>query len=147
MLKENEDSIKITAEPYKLDYSRPKFLTISRFNSNVKKFEVESVLLNVKDTYYNYFNLHKKDSIDENSFIYLSKKPAILENPIDNLGDVHWKKATEIYKIESKGIYSRHLFFTNKKGYILDFGKFYYDKDYKIFKIEETIRGKKITYK
>ena len=45
LLKENEDSIKITAEPYQLDYSRPKFLTISRFNSNVKKFEVESVCL------------------------------------------------------------------------------------------------------
>lgn len=146
LLKENGDSIKIKAEPYRLNYSKPKFLIISRFNDNRKKFEVDYVLLRVKDKYYNYFNLDKKDSIDENSFIFLTKNPKIIENKIED-SRINWKKGTEIYKMERNGIYSRHLFFTDSNGYILDFGKYYYDNDYRIFKIEETVRGKKITYK
>ncbi|SEV80968.1 hypothetical protein [Kaistella antarctica] len=147
LLKENGDSIKIKTEPYRLNYSKPKFLIISRFNDNMKKFEVDCVLLKVKDKYYNYFNLDKKDSIDENSFVFLSKDPQIIENIIDTTGINYWKKGTEIYKMEGNGIYSRHLFFTNPTRYVLDFGKYYYDKDYKIYKIEETVRGNKITYK
>ena len=147
LLKENGDSIKIKTEPYRLNYSKPKFLIISRFNDNIKKFKVDCVLLKVKDKYYNYFNLDKKDSIDENSFVFLTKDPQIIENIIDTTGINYWKKGTEIYKMEGNGIYSRHLFFTNPTGYVLDFGKYYYDKDYKIYKIEETVQGNKITYK
>ena len=145
--KENGDSLKITAEPFLLDYSQPKFLKISRFNNDKKKYETEMILLNVKNEYFNYFNIKNKDSIDENSIVFLTKTPQKIENDIDPNPINYWKKGTEIFKKESEGIYSRQLFFTSPNNYILDFGKYYYDENYKIFKIEETINKVKITYK
>ncbi len=144
--KENGDSIKTFAEPFLLDYSKPKFLKISRYNSNSKKFELEMTLLNVKGEYYNYYNLQNKDSIDEGSFVFLTKEAKVLENIIDTNPLNYWKKGTEIFKAESNGVYSRQLYFTSPKNYILDFGKYYYDEDYKILKIVETIGRDKITY-
>ena len=105
------------------------------------------ILLNVKNEYFNYFNIKNKDSIDENSIVLLTKTPQKIENEIDPNPINYWKKGTEIFKKESEGIYSRQLFFTSPNNYILDFGKYYYDENYKIFKIEETINKVKITYK
>lgn len=144
--KENGDSIKIFAEPLLLDYSERKFLKISRYNSTSKKFEREMILLKVKDEYFNYYNLQNKDSIDEGSFVFLSKEPKVIENRIDTNPLNYWKKGTEIFKIESSGDYSRQLYFTSPKNYILDVGKYYYDEDYKIFKVVETIGRDQITY-
>ena len=137
--KENGDSIKVYAERFKLDYSKPKFLTISRFNHSIKKFNIESILLNVDSNYYNYFNLSKKDSLDENSYVFLTKRERKIENDIEPTPISYWKKGTEIFKKEYDGVYSRQLFFTSPQNYILDFGKYYYYEDYKIFKIVETI--------
>jgi len=144
--KENGDSLKIIAEPFLLDYSKPKFLKISRFNTDKKKYENEMILLNVKNQYFNYFNIKNKDSIDENSSVFLTKIPQKIENNIESNPLNYWKKGTEIFKKESDGTYSRQLFFTSPNNYILDFGKYYYDENYKIFKIEETINKVKITY-
>ena len=145
--KENGDSIKIPTESYQFDYSTKKFLKISCFNSNTKKYKTKMILLNVKGEYYNYFNIKNKDSIDQSSYIFLTKHPQIIENKIDSNPINYWKKGTEIFKKESKGVYSRQLFFTGPNNYILDFGKYYFDENYRIFKIEETIGKNKITYK
>ena len=145
--KENGDSIKIPTESYLFDYSTKKFLKISYFNSNTKKYKTKMILLNVKGEYYNYFNIMNKDSIDQNSYIFLTKHPQIIENKIDSNPINYWKKGTEIFKKESKGVYSRQLFFTGPNNYIFDFGKYYFDENYRIFKIEETIGKNKITYK
>jgi len=121
-------------------------LIISRFNNPQKKFEVESILLKVKKDYYNYFNLEKKDSLDENSFVFLTKEEKIIENEIEPKPLGYWKKGTEIFKKEDNGTYSRQLFFTSPNNYKLDFGKYYYDKNFRVFKIVETIGNDTITY-
>ncbi|OWR14547.1 hypothetical protein [Chryseobacterium sp. VAUSW3] len=144
--KENGDSMKVFAEPFRFNYSKPKYLIISRFNKNINKFEVQSVLLKVKQNYYNYFNLKKKDSLDENSFVFLTKQEKIIENEIEPKPISYWKKSTEIFKKEDNGVYSRELFFTSPNNYKLDFGTYYYDEDFRIFKIVEIVGNDTITY-
>ena len=102
--------------------------------------------MKVKQDYYNYFNLDNKDSLDRNSFVFLTKKEKIIENEIEPEPIGYWKKSTEIFKKENNGIYSRQLFFTSPNNYKLDFGKYYYDENFRVIKIVETIGNNTITY-
>ena len=125
---------------YKIDYSEKGYIKISYNNKNKIK------LLQIGNKFYNYYDLNRKDSLNSNSYLYLSLNPKDSYQrfyEIDKSNDV----PPPPYQFS---IYNDSIIFKNEgnltKVYLKDNNEnrikswvIYYDSNFKIMKIEEKL--------
>ncbi|QOW09877.1 hypothetical protein Q73A0000_05620 [Kaistella flava (ex Peng et al. 2021)] len=139
---------------YKIDYSEKGYIKIAYLNNSISQNKINAVkLLRVKNKYYNGYDLDEKDSLNTNSYLYLSLNPNDSYQRIYNLktSDDTPPPPYEFPVYNDSIIFKKNgnltkMFIKDNNTNRIKSTIIYYDSNFRIKKIEQKIYDVIINY-